>query len=59
MYEPLRRTGRTKEALPCLWAVCADGRTVLLDVVVGNRESLEAWLDCVRGLVARGCGRPC
>jgi transposase-like protein len=50
--------GRRKEAVLCLWAICVDGRKVLLDVVVGNRESLEAWLDCLRGLVARGLRPP-
>lgn len=58
LYEPLRRTGRTKEALLCLWAICADGRKVLLDVVVGNRESLEAWLDCLRPPEAGGLPAP-
>jgi transposase-like protein len=58
LYESLRRMGRTKEAILCLWAICADGRKVLLDVVVGNRESMEAWLDCLRGLVARGLRPP-
>lgn len=58
LYESLRRMGRRKEAVLCLWAICADGRKVLLDVVVGNRESMEAWLDCLRGLVARGLRPP-
>ena len=58
LYEALRRTGRLKEAVLCLWAICAAGRKVLLDVVVGNRESMEAWLDCLRGLVARGLRPP-
>lgn len=54
LYEPLWRTGQSKEALVCLWAICADGSKMLLDVVLGNRESMDAWLDCLRGLVARG-----
>ncbi len=58
LYEPLRRTGQSKEALLCLWAICADGRKMLLDVVLGNRESMDAWLDCLRGLVARGLRPP-
>jgi transposase-like protein len=58
LYESLRRMGRRKEAVLCLWAICADGRKVLLDVVVGNRESMEAWLDCLRGLVARSLRPP-
>lgn len=58
LYESLRRMGRRKEAVLCLWAILADGRKALLDVVVGNRESMEAWLDCLRGLVARGLRSP-
>ncbi|MCL6649233.1 MAG: transposase [Chloroflexi bacterium] len=58
LYELLRRTGQSKEALLCLWASCAAGRTVLLEVVLGNRESMDAWLDCLRSLVARGVRPP-
>ena len=58
LYESLRRIGRRKEAVLCLWVICADGRKVLLDVVVGNRESMEAWLECLRGLVRRGLRLP-
>lgn len=56
--EPLRRTGRATEALLCLWAICADGRKVMLDLLMGNREPMEGWLDCLRGLVARGLRPP-
>lgn len=42
----------------CLWAICEDGRKRLLDVVLGNGESRDAWLESLRGLVSRGLGTP-
>jgi transposase-like protein len=58
LYEPLRESGTTREAILCLWAICADGRKRLLDVTLGNRESRDAWLECLRSLVQRGLGAP-
>lgn len=56
LYEPMRATGNSRDAILCLWAICDDGRKRLLDVVVGNRESRDAWLESLRGLVLRGLG---
>jgi transposase-like protein len=58
LYEPMRPTGSSREAILCLWAICGDGKKRLLDVVLGNRESHEAWLQSLRGLVQRGLGAP-
>jgi transposase-like protein len=58
LYEPLRASGTTREAILCLWAICGDGRKRLLDVTLGNRESRDAWLECLRSLVTRGLGAP-
>ncbi len=58
LYEPLRASGSTREAILCLWAICGDGRKRLLDVTLGNRESRDAWLECLRSLVERGLGAP-
>jgi len=58
LYEPMRATGSKKDAILCLWAICGDGRKRLLDVVLGNRESRDAWLESLRGLVSRGLGAP-
>jgi putative transposase len=58
LYEPMQATGSSRNAVLCLWAICGDGRKRLLDVVVGNRESREAWLESLRGLVSRGLRSP-
>ena len=54
LYEAMRATGNSREALLCLWAICGDGNKRLLDIVLGNRESREAWLESLRGLIKRG-----
>jgi putative transposase len=58
LYEAMRDTGSHREAILCLWAICGDGRKRLLDVMLGNKESREAWLECLRGLVQRGLQAP-
>jgi putative transposase len=58
LYEPLGAGGDHRDAILCLWAICADGRKRLLDVTRGNKESREAWLEVLRGLVGRGLGAP-
>ena len=58
LYEPMRVTGNSREAVLCLWAICGDGKKRLLDIVLGNRESREAWVESLRGLVKRGLNAP-
>jgi hypothetical protein len=38
VYEPLRRGG-SKMGVLCVWAICVDGRKVLLSLSTANRES--------------------
>jgi transposase-like protein len=57
-YEAMRGGGGKRDAILCLWAICGDGRKRLLDVVVGNVESREAWLEGLRSPVGRGLTAP-
>ena len=58
VYESLRRQGGGKEGILCAWAICADGRKVLIHLALGNKESYENWLEFLRGLVQRGLWKP-
>lgn len=58
LYEPMQASGSSRDAILCPWAIRGDGRKRLLDVVVGNRESREAWLESLRGPVSRGLSSP-
>ena len=58
VYESLRRQGGGKEAVLCAWAICSDGRRVLLHLALGNQESYEDWREFLRDLVGRGLGVP-
>ena len=57
VYEPLRRWGQ-KTGVLCVWAICEDGRKVLLSLSTANRESYESCLEVLRGLVKRGMPTP-
>jgi transposase-like protein len=57
VYEPLRRWGQ-KTGVLCVWAMCEDGRKVLLSLSTANRESLESCRDVLRDLVKRGLRLP-
>jgi transposase-like protein len=57
VYEPMRRTGSTTEAVLAAWGVAQDGRKVLLSLSVGHAETYDAWRDFLRDLVRRGL--PC
>jgi transposase-like protein len=58
VYESLRRQGNLKEALLCAWAICRDGRKVLLHMALGNKESIPAWRSFLRNLTQRGLPTP-
>lgn len=57
VYEPLRRWGN-KTGVLCVWAICEDGRKVLLSLSTTNSESYESCLEVLRGLVKRGLRTP-
>lgn len=58
VYESLRLQGASKEGILCAWAICADGRKVLLHLGLGNKESYANWLDFLRDMVRRGLREP-
>jgi putative transposase len=57
VYEPLRRWGN-KTGVLCVWAICEDGRKVLLSLSTTNSESYESCLEVLRDLVKRGMPTP-
>jgi putative transposase len=57
VYEPLRRWG-SKTGVFCVWAICGDGRKVLLTLATANSESYESCLEVLRDLVKRGLQTP-
>jgi transposase-like protein len=57
VYEPLRRWGQRTGVL-CVWAICEDGRKVLLSLSTANSESFESCRDVLRDLVKRGLRPP-
>ncbi len=57
VYEPLRRWGN-KTGVLCIWAICEDGRKVLLSLSTTNSESYESCLEVLRELARRGMPPP-
>src|SRR5215470_9584109 len=57
VYEPLRRWG-SKLGVLCVWAICVDGRKVLLTLSTTNSESYESCLEVLRDLIKRGLQTP-
>lgn len=57
VYEPLRRWG-SKTGVLCVWAICVDGRKVLLSLSTANSESQESSLEVLRDLLKRGLQTP-
>jgi len=57
VYEPLRRWGQ-KTGILCVWAICEDGRKVLVSLSTTNSESYESCIEVLRGLVKRGMRTP-
>jgi putative transposase len=57
VYEPLRRWGQ-KTGILCVWAICEDGRKVLVSLSTTNSESYERCVEVLRGLVKRGMRTP-
>ena len=42
----------------CAWSITSHGDKVLLSLVLGNKESYDAWLSFLRDLVSRGLPVP-
>jgi transposase-like protein len=57
VYEGLRQWG-CSQGLLCAWAICADGRKVMLHLALGSRESYETCLAFIRDMVGRGLRTP-
>jgi putative transposase len=57
IYLAVRPTG-VKEGVLCAWGIDRDGKRVLLDVCLGQRELDEDCLELGRGLTARGLRSP-
>nr|WP_269433393.1 transposase [Limnochorda pilosa] len=58
VFEPLRRTGTTREGILCAWGITVEGRRVLLHLALGNKESYANWLEFLRDMVSRGLEPP-
>lgn len=58
VYESLRRLAGLKEGVLVAWAICRDGRKVLLHIGLGSKESYTAWQDFIRDMVRRGLNVP-
>lgn len=58
VYESLREQAGIKEGVLCAWAICTDGRKVLLHLALGSHESYADWLDFLRDIVGRGLRAP-
>ena len=58
IYESLRQQGGGKEGILAAWAICANGRKVMLHLALGNKESYPNWLEFLRDLIKRGLQAP-
>lgn len=58
VYESLRAQAGLKEGILVAWAICRNGRKVLLHMALGNKESLDAWREFIRDMVKRGLRVP-
>ena len=57
VYEGLRQWG-CSQGLLCAWAICRDGRKVMLHLALGSRESYDNCLEFIRNMVQRGLRTP-
>jgi putative transposase len=57
VFLPVRPDG-PKEGVLVAWGFTAQGERVLLQVMLGMRESHEDWLELGRDLIGRGLGAP-
>lgn len=58
VYEPMRRVGRTKEAILCCWGILRDGSRVLIHMDLGHTETHDVWKSFLEDMVRRGLRSP-
>lgn len=58
VYEPLRRSGQSAEAILCCWGVLSNGARVLIHLDRAQTESYTAWKDFLTNMVDRGLPTP-
>jgi len=58
VYESLRLSLGAKEAILCAWAILSDGRKILLNLTLGNKESYDCWKEFFRNMISRGLRMP-
>jgi transposase-like protein len=57
-FHAVRSESTEKEGILAAYALCEDGRMVLLHLGLGPRESTDAWVAFLHDLTARGLGDP-
>jgi transposase-like protein len=58
IYESLRQQADCREAVLVCWAICEDGRKVLLHLELGNKESAACWRQFFRSMQQRHLRTP-
>lgn len=58
VYEPLRRVGRTREAILTSWGILSTGEKVLLHLDLAKTESYATWKAFMTDMVRRGLPSP-
>ena len=57
-FHAVRSESDAKEGILAAYALCEDGKVVLLHLGLGPRESTDAWVVFLHDLTARGLGTP-
>jgi len=57
-FQAARAESTEKEGILAAYALCEDGKVVLLHLGLGPRESTDAWVAFLHDLTARGLGVP-
>lgn len=58
VYESIQERFGVSKAVLCAWAICRDGRKVLLHLEMGNHESFDDWREFLRDMIGRGLQMP-
>ena len=57
-FHAVRAESAAKEGILAAYALCEDGKVLLLHLGLGPRESTDAWMAFLHDLTARGVGTP-